>query len=68
MHAVYTPVPSFATGGHFYHYHTMHLTELSRYIDFRKAGFLTNQSHGNALETLQRMAVALPRLPPHLCK
>jgi hypothetical protein len=29
MHAVYTPIASFATGGHFYHYGCMHLTELA---------------------------------------
>ncbi|KAG1722727.1 uncharacterized protein EDB91DRAFT_1255924 [Suillus paluster] len=64
VHAVYTPVPSFATGGHFYNYESLHLTELSRYIDARKAQFLTNQVHDNTLETFHRMTLALPRLSP----
>ncbi|KAG2352812.1 hypothetical protein BDR07DRAFT_1497598 [Suillus spraguei] len=62
VHAVYTPVPSFATGGSFYHYDSLHLTEMSRYIDANKAQFLTNQVHENAVETFQRMLIALPRL------
>ncbi|KAG2045519.1 hypothetical protein BDR06DRAFT_978152 [Suillus hirtellus] len=62
MHAVYTPVASFATGGHFYHYSCMHLTELSRYIDVEVADSTTNQVLDHALETLRRMVIALPYL------
>ncbi|KAG1718731.1 hypothetical protein EDB19DRAFT_1837643 [Suillus lakei] len=62
VHAVYTPNKSFATGGHLHHFGSLHLTEISRYIDAHKAQFLTNQVHGNALETFQRMTIALPRL------
>lgn len=62
VHAVYTPVPSFCTGGHFYHYACMHLTELSRYVDAEVAKTSTNQDMEHALETLRRMVIALPYL------
>ncbi|KAG2353796.1 hypothetical protein BDR07DRAFT_1495650 [Suillus spraguei] len=62
VHAVYTPVASFATGGHFYHYGCMHLTEMSRYLDVVAGDCLTNQNLHNALETLRRMMIAIPRL------
>ncbi|KAG2063199.1 hypothetical protein BDR04DRAFT_1164120 [Suillus decipiens] len=62
FHAVYTPVASFATGGHFYNYESMHLTELSRYIDHKQGKHLTNQVHEHSLETFQRMVVNLPRI------
>ncbi|KAG1791151.1 uncharacterized protein HD556DRAFT_1445406 [Suillus plorans] len=62
FHAVYTPVTSFATGGHFYNYETMHLTELSRYIDHKQGRTLTNQVHEHSLETFQRMVINLPRI------
>ncbi|KAG2357519.1 hypothetical protein BDR07DRAFT_1490604 [Suillus spraguei] len=68
VHAVYTPKKSFITGGHFYNFGSLHLTEMSRYIDAHKAQFLTNQVHDNALETFQRMMIALPRLPPSFGK
>ncbi|KAG2366095.1 hypothetical protein BDR07DRAFT_1373901 [Suillus spraguei] len=61
VHAVYTPKKMFVTGGHFYNFGSLHLTEISRYIDAHKAQFLTNQVHDNALETFQRMTIALPR-------
>lgn len=62
VHAVYTPVPSFCTGGHFYNYSCMHLTELSRYVDAEVARTSTNQDMEHALETLRRMVIALPYL------
>ncbi|KAG1829567.1 hypothetical protein DFJ58DRAFT_848664 [Suillus subalutaceus] len=62
FHAVYTPVASFATGGHFYNYECMHLTELSRYIDHKQGKILTNQVHAHSLETFQRMVINLPRI------
>ena len=68
LHAVYTPVASFATGGHFYHYECMHLTELSRYLDAVVGDCLTNQMLHNALETLRRMMIAIPRLSPRIRK
>ncbi|KAG1853414.1 hypothetical protein F4604DRAFT_1686400 [Suillus subluteus] len=62
FHAVYTPVASFATGGHFYNYECMHLTELSRYIDHKQGKILTNQVHAHSLEMFQRMVINLPRI------
>ncbi|KAG2028812.1 hypothetical protein BDR03DRAFT_1019312 [Suillus americanus] len=66
VHAVYTPVASFATGGHFYHYGCMHLTEISRYLDVVVGDCLTNQTLHIALETLRRMIIAIPRLSPRI--
>ncbi|KAG1790119.1 uncharacterized protein HD556DRAFT_1446468 [Suillus plorans] len=66
LHAVYTPVASFATGGHFYHYGCMHLTEISRYLDVVVGDCLTNQALHNALETLRRMMIGIPRLSPRI--
>ncbi|KAG1830502.1 hypothetical protein DFJ58DRAFT_736937 [Suillus subalutaceus] len=66
MHAVYTPIASFATGGHFYHYACMHLTELARYIDVEVADSTTNQALEHALETLRRMVIAIPYLSPQI--
>ncbi|KAG1825323.1 hypothetical protein DFJ58DRAFT_738539 [Suillus subalutaceus] len=66
VHAVYTPVPSFSTGGHFYHYSCMHLTELSRFIDAESASTTTNQDMEHALETLRRMVIAIPYLSPRI--
>jgi hypothetical protein len=68
VHAVYTPVASFATGGHFYHYMCMHLTELSRYIDAEVADSTTNQDLEHALETLRRMMIMVPYLSPTIGK
>ncbi|KAG2359130.1 hypothetical protein BDR07DRAFT_1488640 [Suillus spraguei] len=62
LHAVYTPVATFATGGHFYNYESMHLTEVSRHIDHKQGKTLTNQIHAHSLETFQRMIVNLPRI------
>ncbi|KAG2083677.1 uncharacterized protein F5147DRAFT_660107 [Suillus discolor] len=66
FHAVYTPVTSFATGGHFYNYETMHLMEISRYIDHKQGRTLTNQVHEHSLETFQRMVINLPRISRHI--
>ncbi|KAG1726231.1 hypothetical protein EDB19DRAFT_1945222 [Suillus lakei] len=66
LHAVYTPVASFATGGHFYHYGCMHLTEMSRYLGVVAGNCLTNQMLHNALETLRRMMIVIPRLSPRI--
>lgn len=64
IHSVYTPVASFARGGHFYSYDMCHLTEIGRHFDFLCKGEFTNQVHHHALETLVRMLVGLPRLDP----
>jgi hypothetical protein len=66
VHAVYTPVASFSTGGHFYHYSCMHLTELARYIDAEVGDISTNQALNHALETLRRMVIAVPYLSPRI--
>ncbi|KAG1899885.1 uncharacterized protein F5891DRAFT_1189361 [Suillus fuscotomentosus] len=66
VHAVYTPKKSFVTGGKFFNYGSLHLTEISRYINAKKVHFLTNQVHESALETFQRMTIALPRLSPSI--
>ncbi|KAG1719706.1 uncharacterized protein EDB91DRAFT_1009058, partial [Suillus paluster] len=59
VHAVYTPVPSVATGGHFYHYSCMHLTELARYMDAEVGHCTTNQNLNHASETIRRMVLAI---------
>ncbi|KAG1836496.1 hypothetical protein DFJ58DRAFT_734920 [Suillus subalutaceus] len=63
FHAVYTPVATFATGGHFYNHQYMHLTELSRYVDHTKGTTFTNQIHEHSIATFQRMIINLPYLP-----
>ncbi|KAG2353406.1 hypothetical protein BDR07DRAFT_1496320 [Suillus spraguei] len=63
FHAVYTPVATFATGGHFYNHQYMHLTELSRYMDRTKGTTFTNQVHEHSIATFQRMVINLPYLP-----
>lgn len=59
-HVVYTPTPSYVTGGHFYTLESLHLTEFSRVYDHRPEGrFATNAEH-DTLRILSRMAIALP--------
>lgn len=60
-HAVYTPVRTVATGGHFFLYETMHLTEVSRAFDRRKGLCVTNTSHVSAYHTLCCMMVNVIR-------
>lgn len=62
-HTVYTPVASFCRGGHFFNLDTMHLTEVSRFVDTTHGGFLTNDVHFGTLETLCRMTISLTILP-----
>ncbi|KAH0825904.1 hypothetical protein J3R83DRAFT_7657 [Lanmaoa asiatica] len=63
LHAVYTPVASFCRGGHFYNLDTMHLTELSRFVDTTAGKYVTNQAHSGTLETLCRLVLVLPAIP-----
>ncbi|KAF8422594.1 hypothetical protein L210DRAFT_891763 [Boletus edulis BED1] len=63
IHSVYTPVASFCRGGHFFNLDTMHLTELSRFVDTTHGKFATNQAHSGTLQTLCRIILALPYLP-----
>lgn len=60
LHEVFTPVPSVVRGGHFYSYNSLHLTEVSRAIDFVTNESLSNQSHPCASLTLAMMLAALP--------
>ncbi|KAG1758483.1 hypothetical protein EV702DRAFT_1053795, partial [Suillus placidus] len=65
LHSVYTPIPSFTRGGHFYSYETLPSTELSRWLDCCEGLLLTNQAHEHTEETLWRMTAVIPRLPPN---
>ncbi|KAG1830704.1 hypothetical protein DFJ58DRAFT_848392 [Suillus subalutaceus] len=65
LHSVYTPIPSFTRGGHFYSYETLPFTELSRWLDRCAGLLLTNQAHEHTEETLWRMTAVIPRLPPN---
>ncbi|KAG2083674.1 uncharacterized protein F5147DRAFT_660105 [Suillus discolor] len=58
LHAVYTPVASFATGGHFYHLEYMHLTEISRYLNVVVGDCLTNQGKQYRAKGGHKSAVA----------
>ncbi|KAF8062561.1 hypothetical protein FPV67DRAFT_1673032 [Lyophyllum atratum] len=63
FHAVYTPIRSIALGGHFLTYNTLHLTEVSRAYDHRKARLVTNADHPSIHLTLSGMMVTLFREP-----
>jgi len=58
-HAVYTPVPSLAGGGHFFSYDTLHLTEFSRAFDHNHSEMSTNANH-QVDRILSRLTLALP--------
>lgn len=58
-HAVYTPVHTFATGGHFLTYDTLHLTEQARTIDIESGEVATNTTHDSIDWVLCRMCIAL---------
>ncbi|KAG1855274.1 hypothetical protein F4604DRAFT_1932333 [Suillus subluteus] len=62
FHEVYTPLVTFAIGGHFLSYHTMHLSEWSCYLDQLHGSLFTNQEQQDTLLVLRRMVVAIPRL------
>lgn len=62
-HTVYTPVAGFSRGGHFFNLDTMHLTELSRFVDTTQGQFVTNDTHFGTLETLCRLVISLTILP-----
>ncbi|KAG6377645.1 hypothetical protein JVT61DRAFT_14401 [Boletus reticuloceps] len=63
LHTMYTPVAGFCCRGHFFNFDTMHLTELSRFVDKLKGVYMTNYSHMGILETLCRMVISLTILP-----
>ncbi|KZT19777.1 hypothetical protein NEOLEDRAFT_1151755 [Neolentinus lepideus HHB14362 ss-1] len=62
MHAIYTPVKTVATGGHFFLYDAMHLTEISMDIDHDHSDVTTNQVHHGAHHLLVNMTLALPNM------
>ena len=63
LHTVYTPVAGFSRGGHFFNLDTMHLTEMSRFLDATSGSFFTNDYHHGTLETLCRLVISLTILP-----
>ncbi|KDQ49854.1 hypothetical protein JAAARDRAFT_51536 [Jaapia argillacea MUCL 33604] len=60
MYAVYTPIATVAHGGHFYHNHLFHLTEMSRALDHLNPGTLTNREHPAVPRLINNMVIALP--------
>jgi hypothetical protein len=60
-HMVYTPVRTLATGGHFYTYDTLHLTEMSRAFDRLHGREVTNTTHVSSFMTLCAMMVYVLR-------
>ena len=61
-HVVYTATPSYVSGGHFYTYETLHLTEFSRSFDHLPDGEFATNANNNVLWVLCRMAMALHML------
>ncbi|TCD59763.1 hypothetical protein EIP91_011524 [Steccherinum ochraceum] len=45
FHEVYTPIPTVSTGGHFYSFDTMHLSETAMYFNHNRRGVDTNFNH-----------------------
>jgi hypothetical protein len=62
FHEAFTPVRTICSGGHFYNYHTMHLTEMGRAFAALYALSTTNASHAAVNLTLHRMVCAIPSL------
>ncbi|TDL13818.1 hypothetical protein BD410DRAFT_810230 [Rickenella mellea] len=70
FHVVYTPVKGMTSGGHFFCYDTLHLTEFARAYDISKKPdtddprhkISTNSEHPSASRKLYRMALAMPSL------
>ncbi|KAJ3884393.1 hypothetical protein GG344DRAFT_84088 [Lentinula edodes] len=59
FHTVYTPVPTVATGGHFHTVHTLHRTEVSRWV--QRDVDITNHEEDLSHYVLIRMILALPQ-------
>ena len=59
IHEVYTPVNTIAIGGHFMSYHTMHLTQWTRFIDHQIRSSLTNSEHVTVSRSVSRMVISL---------
>lgn len=71
FHAVYTPIKSIATGGHFFTYDSLHLTEMARSFDYGRRGdtaqglrkgYATNNEHDAVPRQISRMLLALPHV------
>ncbi|KAG2351851.1 hypothetical protein BDR07DRAFT_1500097 [Suillus spraguei] len=62
LHAEYYPNPALAHGGHFFTYGTLHHTYNLRSLEVTQGN--STQAHEHIDETLWRMAVLIPRLPP----
>lgn len=62
LHAEYNPNPALAHGGHFFTYGTLYRTYSSRSPEVTLGN--TSQAQECTDETLWRMAVLIPRLPP----
>ncbi|KIK63410.1 hypothetical protein GYMLUDRAFT_241893 [Collybiopsis luxurians FD-317 M1] len=60
LHLVYTPTACVASGGHFYSYDSMHLTEWTRRIQHYKSDTITNQSPLCVKELLNLMMIDFP--------
>ena len=59
-HTVYAPTASFAWGGHFYCYDSMHYTEHACQIDKKNWGITTNEYHEHTFYIVCLMVLALP--------
>lgn len=59
VHRVYTTEKTIVTGGHFYAWETMHLTELALLADVANAKYITNEDHPSAERVRARMAICL---------
>jgi hypothetical protein len=64
IHQVYTPINSVASGGYFFNWSTLHLTELARAFGFHYSHLATNTQREGAFRSMCRLAMSLP----HICR
>jgi hypothetical protein len=62
IHQVYTPINCVASGGHFFNWFTLHLTELSKAFDHFYCHTATNADHISSFRTHCRMTMSIPIL------
>ncbi|KAJ3750353.1 hypothetical protein DFH05DRAFT_1455388 [Lentinula detonsa] len=60
VHLVYTPRACVASGGHFYNYDSLHLTEWTRRIQHLQFNAVTNQDPAHVKEVLNMMMLNFP--------
>ncbi|KAJ3791949.1 hypothetical protein GGU11DRAFT_750805 [Lentinula aff. detonsa] len=60
VHLVYTPQACVASGGHFYNYDSLHLTEWTRRIQHLQSNAVTNQDLARVKEVLNMMMLNFP--------